>query len=415
MNKFIYLIGLMLLSFNMMAQIGDVENWDIFINEEFAGNRDWDTNTFKEQSSDTGFTQRWDCMTAEWCPYYITTDEHSHQAYQPSHARFGKDKKMRLVAECVSPLTPLVCANDDYLLPQNAYCSFTYNGHYYPPPPAIFYYSGTIETTQFDCWFGYYEIKCRLPVHPGEGAAFWLFGTGPNTYEEIDIFEHSLVDSQATNNMATGFSCGIWYNPNGTNYNSNDHNSGADNYCKKFLAVSTANDLTHNHVFGMEWLPDRITWYFDGQVVNECTDREVIPQHPLRLKVTHDVKHDVIDEDSKLPIWTGTDEMVIDYVRYYKMRTDCETDAVIANVSDWNNTIGMKKTITIESAGGLVVPINSNKCLRASESITISGNGEFIIPLGAQATLITHDALTMKNTVSNYSKLSYIYLIVTVI
>ena len=332
-------------------------------------------------------------MTEEWWPYYITTNEHSHQAYQPSHARFSSDQKMRLVAECISPLSPLVCATGDYLLPQNAHCSLVYNGHYYPPHPSIFYYSGTIETTQYDCWFGFYEIKCRLPVHPGEGSAFWLFGTGPNTYEEIDIFEHSLGDSQATNNMATDFSCGIWYNPNGTNYSPNDHNNGADNYCKKYLSVSATNDLTHEHVFGLEWLPDRITWYFDGQVVNECTDSEVIPQHPLRLKVTHDVKNDAIDKNYNLPIWTGTDEMVIDYVKCYQIRTDCETDAVIGNVNDWNNIAGMKRSITIGSPSGIVVPSNTDKCLRASESITIPGGGEFTVPLGAQVTFMTHDCV----------------------
>lgn len=394
MKKFIYLIGLMLLSLKIMAQIGDVENWDILINEEFAGNRWWNTSTFKEQSSDPAFTQRWDCMTAEWWPYYITSDENSHQAYQPSHARFGNDQRMRLVAECVSPSAPLVCANGDYLLPQNAYCSHTYNGHYYPPHPSIFYYSGTIETTQFNCWFGYYEIRCQLPVHPGEGSAFWLFGTGPNTYEEIDIFEHSLGDSQATGDMATDFSCGIWFNPHGTNYSSNEFNDGADNYNKKYLSVSAANDLTQEHVYGMEWLPDRITWYFDGQVVNECTDRAVIPQHPLRLKVTHNVKNDAINaREPNLPIWTGSDEMVIDYVRYYKMRTDCDRDAIIANVSDWNSTVGLKKAITIGSASGIDVPANSKKCLRATESITITGEGGFAIPLGAQVTLITHDCV----------------------
>jgi beta-glucanase (GH16 family) len=399
MKKFIYLCSMILLSMNVVGQINDVNNWLICFNEQFQGDRWWDRNTFTEQSNAPNFSQRWDCMSKEMWPYYVTTSERSHQAYQRSHARFCNDQKMRLVAECKSPYAPLVCANGDYELPQNAHCSYTYNGKYYPPHTSIFYYSGTIETTQYDCWFGYYEIKCQLPVHPGEGSAFWLFGTGPNTYEEIDIFEHSLGDSKATGSMATDFSCGIWYNPEGKNYYPDTINGiiydGAHNYSKKYLAISENNDLTHEHIFGLEWLPNRITWYFDGQVVNECTNRDSIPQHSLSLKVTHAVKDDALSNTSpKIPAWTLSDEMVIDYVKYYKIRTDCDTDVIIANANDWGNCIGgVKSTITIGSPSGIIVPSNSNKCFRASESITITSEGEFTLPLGAQMTLMTHDCV----------------------
>ena len=57
----------------LLAQI-DIGNWNIEFDEDFTiVNRWWDTNTFKEQSSDTSFQQRWDCMSREWWPYLVTT------------------------------------------------------------------------------------------------------------------------------------------------------------------------------------------------------------------------------------------------------------------------------------------------------------------------------------------------------
>ena len=234
----------------MMAQIGDVENWQLVFDDEFTGSRWWSNTSFKEQSTDPHFIQHWYCLKSSWWPYCVTTDTLTHQAYQPSHTQFGNNK-IKLKAECMSENTPLLCSNNDYLIPSGACCSCTVNGKYYPPHLSIFYFSGTIETILSDCWFGYYEIKCQLPVHPGEGAAFWLYGTGPNTYQEIDVFEHSKDDSKATGNMATDFSCGVWFNAEGTNYDPNEYNSGAHNYSKKYLAVSATNNLTNEHVFGM--------------------------------------------------------------------------------------------------------------------------------------------------------------------
>lgn len=256
--------------------------------------------------------------------------------------------------------TPLLCSNNDYLIPGGACCTCTIDGKYYPPHLSIFYYSGTIETILSDCWFGYYEIKCQLPVHPGEGAAFWLFGAGQDNYEEIDIFEHSKYDSKATGNMATDYSCGIWFNPEGTNYTPNEYNSGAHNYAKKYLAVSEANNLTNEHIF---------------------------------------VKDDALDNSNpRRPLWTGSDEMIVDYVKYYQIRNNCETDVLIQNVSDWNNNVsGLNRTITIGSTSGIVVPSNTNKSLRASESITITNNGDFTIPAGAQVTFLIHDCIDYDN------------------
>lgn len=393
MKKY-FTLGILVLSILYgKAQIYDTFNYQILWEDQFTGNRSWNTSTFIEQSNDSGFVPRWECMLHEWWPYCVTTDkEKTHQAYQPSNTRFGNDNKMRLVAECKSCLLPLVCnSSSGYIIPSNAYCSGTINGTYYPPHHTVFYHSGAIETLENNNWFGYYEIKCRLPVHDGEAAAFWLFGTGPSSYEEIDIFEHSKDDSQATNNLATGFSCGIWYNPDGTNYFSDSlHPSCAHNYAKRYIEVAGSNNLSNEHIFGLEWLPNRLTWYFDGQIINEYTVTDYIPQHPLNLRVTHPVDNNAMNS-LMTPQWQGSDEVVIDYIKVYQLISDCNSDVYIQNANGFiNYNHGVKRSITIGSANGITVPSNTNLIMRAENSITITNSGGFTAPAGVDLTFMVH-------------------------
>ncbi len=60
---------------------------------------------------------------------------------------------------------------------------------------------------------------------------------------------------------------------------------GADN---KIVGTSRAGDFTQWHDFAMEWLPDRITWYVDGQKAWEVTDKKVIPTTPMHLCIQLD-------------------------------------------------------------------------------------------------------------------------------
>ena len=40
--------------------------------------------------------------------------------------------------------------------------------------------------------YGYFEIRCQIPVHEGSKTAFWLWDAQTDEYyEEIDVFEFS--------------------------------------------------------------------------------------------------------------------------------------------------------------------------------------------------------------------------------
>lgn len=372
MKKFIYLCGMMLLCMDMMAQIDN--NWTLVIDDDFHDFIGWNENTFIELNRNTGYQAVWECFMKEWYSG-VTTGENKHQAYQTSHAFLNNDDKMTLMAQFISA-TPLDCGID-YAIPSNKVCT---DNEHTSQHLTIYYFSGTIESLQ-KYWFGYYEINCTLPVHDGEGAAFWLFGTGPNSYEEIDIFEHSYCDS--SHQLDKGFSCGIWYNPDGIDYD------GAHNTIKShYIIEDNEQNLVQEHTYACEWLPDRITWLFDGKVIFECVDRNEIPQHPMWLKVSHPVDNNALRDEE--PFWCETDSLTISRIKYYKLEFDCDSDVLIDDVNDITNyEPGVKHSISIASSSGLTLPSTSNVSFRANSSITI--DGDFTVPIGAQMTMIIQD------------------------
>nr|WP_255426327.1 glycoside hydrolase family 16 protein [Pseudonocardia sp. C8] len=60
---------------------------------------------------------------------------------------------------------------------------------------------------------------------------------------------------------------------------------GAENHV---LSTEAPGDFTQWHTFALEWLPERITWYVDGQKRWEITDRRAIPTKPMHLCIQLD-------------------------------------------------------------------------------------------------------------------------------
>lgn len=223
---------------------------------------------------------------------------------------------------------------------------------------------------------------------------FWLWGDY-GKYEEIDIFEHGSFICDG--DTARGFNTAIFYNPDGPNY-LNDTNPvtcvvthGAYCYAPKKCHVPLASPpLDQYHTFGCLWLPERVTWYFDGALINEETDPCHIPQHPMWLKIEH-YQDDSIKRGGNW--WQGIDEMTIDYVKAYRLKTACNTDMVIRSLSEFqtfNNPANYRVMRSVTMGGqstSLVIPDNISFTLRAVDSITL--DGPFELHAGTCMTLIT--------------------------
>jgi beta-glucanase (GH16 family) len=267
--------------------------------------------------------------------------------------------------------TPIQCGT--YAIPPDKNCD--YNHH------SLFYKSGMIETPPWRRFlYGYFEIRCKFPYHPGSFPAFWLWGADDSEqyYEEIDIAEYAYNDNigEGSPNI---FSTGFLYNK----HSSSTPPAGF----RHLIDLPSNNDITQWHTYGCERLPGRIIWYLDGEVVNDYCDVDSIPCHPLTIKVNYAIDYAALTNG--IPAWKGTGTMAVDYVKVYKLKCDCSTDVTITNNTQLANfDQKVMHDITIGSSNGITVLTNTNVTMRACNSITITG--PFEVPTGAQIGMMVH-------------------------
>ena len=395
MRKFAYLCALMLLNMNIIAQIDlNDRNWDTLFIEDFSGNRYWDSTYWEDARDINGYQPIWKCFSYESWPSGVTLYNpmdsiyKGFHAYQPSHTVFGSDHTMKLTCEFQS-YDNLRCDTGYYSAPWIKYChGCELPGESYHPQ--VHYYSGMIETID-PVGFGYYEIECKMPIHDhGEFSAFWFWSVLGGTYNEIDVFEHSK--DLSGNDIARGTLSGIWYNPQGTNYSTQNGLPVAQRYANhRYVLPTSSQTLDEYHTFGCFWMSDQVVWYVDGTIVNECKNRSQIPQFPMWLKIIHYADKYARSNNRNDSWWTGSDEMTINYVKAYRLKTDCTMDAVVRTVLDFNNfEYRTKRSIVMGGVNNtLTIPNNSSFTMRAVESITIDGG--FVLPQGAEMTFLIHD------------------------
>jgi beta-glucanase (GH16 family) len=128
-----------------------------------------------------------------------------------------------------------------------------------PTNPAISQYvqnqpytSGMIDTYhEFSQTYGYFEMRAKMPAGQGLWPAFWLLPENNNWPPELDVMEMlgqykwtvvNTVHSQVSGTKQLG-----------------------TNHYTTSQATNVANMTTGFHTFGVDWEPNTITWYVDGQ------------------------------------------------------------------------------------------------------------------------------------------------------
>jgi serralysin len=108
------------------------------------------------------------------------------------------------------------------------------------------YTSGELNTFHsFSQTYGYFEMRAELPSGQGPWSAFWMLpATGITPPPELDVMEVLGRNSGAVE----------------TAMHSADGTRGGT------LNVASTTDGFHN--YGVDWEADRITWYFDGRVID---------------------------------------------------------------------------------------------------------------------------------------------------
>jgi beta-glucanase (GH16 family) len=147
--------------------------------------------------------------------------------------------------------------------------------------------------------YGAFEIRAK-PMKSAASSSFWFFNVQPTTWTEIDIFElgAGAKDHERRDQMTVH----IWRTPAIKEHHSvggewiYDHDF-ADDY----------------HVYGFEWNPKEIRWYFDGVLVRR--GQNLFWHQPLKM---------CFDSET-MPEWFGLPNskdlpstFSIDYVRAWK-------------------------------------------------------------------------------------------------
>ena len=172
------------------------------------------------------------------------------------------------------------------------------------------YTSARLKTQgKFDQAYGRFEARIRLPYGQGIWPAFWMLGNNINTAGwptcgEIDIMEN--IGREPT--IVHGTIHGPGY-------------SGAAGIGSQY-ALTTGAFTDAFHVFAVEWEPNQIRWYVDGNLYQTRTPADLPPGSAW----VFDHPHFMILNLAVGGYWPGDPDsttvfpqrMYVDYVRVYR-------------------------------------------------------------------------------------------------
>ena len=376
MKKFLYLCLLITICLDLMSQIDPYDkNWDTIFYDDFSTFRTWDSIRWRSHPDTT-----WKALAGNGITH--GNSGHEKQLYQYNNCIFNTtDNTVQLVSkydwEGKIP-------SWNYSIPESLHGVYPNLYGQNASPDGVFswyYFSGEIDVNDQLFGFGYFEIRCKLPIHKGSFPAFWLFGNGPHQYEEIDIFEYSEDDSQG--DSLRGYSSGIWFNPNSTNH--------PTNYFKNTYHLTDVEpDLGQYHTFGCEWMPDYVRLYRDGKYVNEYQERQYIPKYPKSIRINYALNENSLNSLNMPNGWSGTDVMTIDYVKVCYLKLDCNT-AEIINCQSYMDSFdyAVKKSITMSTTNLIKVRDTDHITFRVTDFF--QDTGPFQVEYGGEFTVIVQE------------------------
>lgn len=156
--------------------------------------------------------------------------------------------------------------------------------------------------------YGYIEMRAKMEDDGGQGhQALWLVGTqndseswsGSKQTAEIDMLETSFYDSYRNWRL-----CGYGWNDS----------SFCPQWYASDAAVPSGDPGKEYHTYGIEWTPEKLNFYYDGQYYRSIN---YSPQYEMGiiLSIYQNAGWSTGDKES------GADwpkEMLVDYIRVYK-------------------------------------------------------------------------------------------------
>jgi len=158
------------------------------------------------------------------------------------------------------------------------------------------YTSGMIEGSgKFSQKYGWFEIRCRVPMGKGFWPAFWLLPATRKWPPEIDILEILGHDP------STVYFTTHWLDDKRKHLSDGHRWKGPD-----FSA--------DYHTFAVDWEPGLIVWYVDG--VERARTTKGVPNEPMYIVANLAVGGDWPGKPNAFTVFPGY--MDIDYIRVYR-------------------------------------------------------------------------------------------------
>ena len=247
------------------------------------------------------------------------------------------------------------------------------------------YYSGGIQSVDHDYSYGYFEIMAKLPGayingRPnGKGfcSSFWTYYVEENdtcrlVHDEIDILEPSGIQYAEANKNVVG-----WHDE--------DPDCSIDHIkIGEFEYTYYQPLFIGYHKYAVEWLPDRIIYYFDDHPFYIEYDHPSMIMQPQYVVIDQQMQSQVsVNENMPFPQY-----MMVDYFHYYELKENCRRLLTILNNSQFENyPFGVLDRLVIGNGTSFLFLQNGdNFTLRASEETII--NGDFTVPIGSELNII---------------------------
>ena len=126
------------------------------------------------------------------------------------------------------------------------------------------YYRERPSAGRFEATYGFFEMRAKVPAGQGLWPAFWMLPARQESLPEIDIME---VLGHDTGLLELHFH----YRRSG----------GSRGSVAREVKTRPLSDGWHT--YGLDWSPERLVWYLDGEEVWRYSEKSRIPDEPMYM------------------------------------------------------------------------------------------------------------------------------------
>lgn len=247
-----------------------------------------------------------------------------------------------------------------------------------------YYFTSSNIWSKKEFEFGRIEARIKIPKGKGLKPAFWMYG-GDVRWNEIDIFE--FWNEYLAGIYIPGLLSKVIKMTAHYDYD----NDGQTNMCHtSYTGEDFSNDF---HVFALEWEPNRIAWYVDGNLLREDYRYYDVQGRPVNCNIfalTEYIKNRIFPINPmniifNLAIQNGDDQpdspaifpadMYVDWIRYYKRGSN-------RNVSVTDSTLYPLNSSTYNSIVGNMININCPYTINQGNQLSAVATSEIILHPG---------------------------------